>query len=78
MGKVRKTKARKVKNAVVSEESNEEEQLSNDSKENAVQTILDQLQVSFITTCVYQIAHVKRFLKIPKFLSTTPITLLYI
>ncbi|NP_001233145.1 71 kDa protein [Bombyx mori] len=66
MGKVRKTKARRVKNAVVSEESNEEEQLSNDSKENAVQTILDQLQGASVEEKYCGLQTLAMFIEIPE------------
>lgn len=47
MGKVRKTKPSRVRRSEpVDNTSDEEEQLPVDSKENALQTILDQLQVS--------------------------------
>lgn len=45
MGKVRKAKPDRQKKKVVETNSNDEEQIPIDSKENALQTILDQLQV---------------------------------
>lgn len=46
MGKVKKRKVNKSQNNIVPDISDEE--LPIDSKENVVQTILDQLQVSFL------------------------------
>ncbi|PZC79107.1 hypothetical protein B5X24_HaOG216796 [Helicoverpa armigera] len=44
MGKIRKPKPARARRSQAAEESDEEEQLPVDSKENAIQTILDQLQ----------------------------------
>ncbi|XP_061708922.1 HEAT repeat-containing protein 3 [Cydia pomonella] len=46
MGKIRKPKRTKVRQNVVAENSDEEEEVMVDSKENVVQTILDQLQTA--------------------------------
>lgn len=45
MGKVKKSKPARSRKPVVETHSDEEEQVPVDSKENALQTILDQLQV---------------------------------
>lgn len=50
MGKIRKLKPSKHKKGGA-DDSDEEEQVTVDSKENAIQTILDQLQVSKRNIC---------------------------
>lgn len=46
MGKVRKPKHNKTKKTIVSDNIDDEEQIPLDSKENVIQTIVDQLQVN--------------------------------
>ncbi|XP_063395183.1 HEAT repeat-containing protein 3 [Cydia fagiglandana] len=46
MGKIRKPKRTKVRQNVVAQNSDDEEEVMGDSKENVVQTILDQLQAA--------------------------------
>lgn len=54
MGKIRKPRPSRAKKHVVVENSDEEEeQIPIDTKENAIQTILDQLQVRNCTLIIF-------------------------
>lgn len=52
MGKIRKPKPTRAKKSAPVIEVNDEEELPVDSKENAIQTILDQMQVSFVNCMI--------------------------